>query len=98
MQGLDLEALHVCSRCPAWPSCGFPNKWSRGCPCSLQLDPLLLPRLPGGASMGEDVPAGIKCPRVRWCPKGLPFLEEKGRGQCGEGFVRVGLGGEEVRM
>ena len=53
--------------------------------------------------MVEEVlsPTSTRCSRVRVVLKdggvvvvGLPFLEEE-RGQCGEGLVRVGLGGEE---
>ena len=31
MQGLDLDPLHICSRCAAWSSGGYPNNWSGGC-------------------------------------------------------------------
>jgi hypothetical protein len=38
-------------------------------------------------------PAGTRCPRIRWYPRGALFSEEKAKR---EGFVRVRLGGEEV--
>lgn len=51
--------------------------------------PLPPPPLPGWASVGEDVssPPKPKCSRVGWYPRG--------GGQWGEGFIRVGWGGEE---
>lgn len=29
VHGLDLDLLHICSRCTAWSSCGSPNNGSR---------------------------------------------------------------------
>lgn len=30
MEGLNLGPLHICRKCAAWSSCGFPNTWSSG--------------------------------------------------------------------
>ena len=56
---LGLAPLHICSRSASWSSCGTPNNWSRACLglCFLPLDTPLLPGLPDGASVGEDVPS-----------------------------------------
>lgn len=45
--------------------------------------PFSTPRLPGWVSVGEDVsnPAGIRCQRVGWHPRGLHFSEEKRKRQ-----------------
>jgi hypothetical protein len=100
MQGFDLGPLHICSKCAGWSSYRSSNKWSRGCLhlCSLPLNSLPLPGLLGWAPLGEDVPspAGSRYSRVGWYPRwGSPYLRRRERGSSGEGFVRVGLGGEE---
>jgi hypothetical protein len=70
MQSLDLDHLHICSRCAAWSSCGFHDNWS-GCIlwlCCLPLDPFLLTGLPCLDSVGEDAfsLAVTWCARVGW--------------------------------
>lgn len=53
--------------------------------------------LPGWTSMGEDVSdlLGLDAPGWSGTQGGLPFSEEKRRGQWRERSVGVGLGGEE---
>lgn len=90
-QELDLDLLHICSKCAAWCSCGFPDKWSRAFSVSVPCRWIFpLPELP---SVGEDVPspAGAGCPRVGWYPR-----KEKGRGNW-EGGMCKGKAARRVR-
>jgi hypothetical protein len=43
MQEVDLDSIHICSKCAAWSSCGSSNKWNEGLYQSLflQMDPYL---------------------------------------------------------
>ena len=59
------------------------------------LDPLLLPRLPAWASVGEDVPnsAETRCSRVGWYPRwGLSLLWREREMTMGEGICKGGTG------
>jgi hypothetical protein len=40
-------------------------------------------------------PDETRCPSVEWYPRGLPFPQEKGKGQREEGFLSFGLGRED---
>lgn len=95
-QGLDLDPLHICSRC-VWSSCESPNNWSGSYLglCCLSLDPLPLAGLPGWASVGENPTS----PAATWCPRAWqPFLSlRRRRGDAGEGFVSMRPGGEIAR-
>jgi hypothetical protein len=93
----------ICLWSTAWSPCGSPNNWSRDCLClcCLPLDSLLLAGLLGQASIGEGVlsPAVTWCPRAGWYPGGIsPSLRRREEGNGGgEGFLRVGLKGEQGR-
>ena len=76
MQGLVLAQFMFIEDVQS--SCGFHNNWSRGCLCHscLLLDLFGLPRLPGWASVREEVlsSVGTRCPRMGITKKELPFL------------------------
>lgn len=74
MQELELDPLHICSKCPAWCSYGSPNKWNQTVSFpGIGSTPLPLLGLPGWASVEEHVlsPAGNIWARVRWYPPSL---------------------------
>lgn len=76
VQELDLNALRICSKCAAWSPCGSPNVVLDSVPC--HWIPFPLPKLPGRASVGEDVPSsiGTRCSKVGWYPRrGISFSE-----------------------
>jgi hypothetical protein len=49
--------------------------------------PFLLPGLPGWSSEGKNVPspAGTRCPRVEWYPRGGEYISLRRRGWCNVG-------------
>jgi hypothetical protein len=47
--------LHICSKCAALSSCGYPKNWSRGCLCYLPMDPVSLTMLSCLASVEDDM-------------------------------------------
>jgi hypothetical protein len=89
-QELDLGSLHICSKCAAWSSRGFPNKQTGGCLGSL-LPAIGSPSPYMGflvwASVREDVPnlARTRCHSVGWNKRGAI-----GRGICKGGTWKRG--------
>jgi hypothetical protein len=81
-------ALHICSRCTAWPYCESPNNWRGSCLwlCCLPLILLPLAGLPDQASMGMIsfvlvyIDGTYRSPIVGWYKRGLPLLWEEGKG------------------
>ena len=56
---LDLDPLHICSRCIVWSSCMSPNNnWSRFC-CLIK-DPVFITKLPGYSGTGGGVSPLLK--------------------------------------